>query len=189
MGSSLPLSVNVTILNGLGKISTLVSVGLDLGGSSAFWEKACSSYENQMPQVVLSHRSKQLDDQNELAINEQVVPQPISITYGYSRDHRPDLKQFILDLICSGDGDVPLFLRVADGDESDQAVFAKICGEFKQQLNLEALMVADSALCSAPNSSADAGIKLGQSSTFEREIAAPLARMEHPGNNAQRPTN
>jgi hypothetical protein len=32
--------------------------------------------------------------------------QPIKITYGYSRDRRPDLKQFMIDLIVSGDGDV-----------------------------------------------------------------------------------
>lgn len=76
---------------------------------------------------------------------------PIKITYGYSRDHRPDLKQFILDLICSSDGDVPLFLRVGSGNESDRAVFTSICQEFKQQLNLDSLMVADSALYSAPN--------------------------------------
>ncbi|NRB09977.1 MAG: IS1634 family transposase, partial [Richelia sp.] len=37
----------------------------------------------------------------------------ITITYGYSRDHRPDLKQIILDLMCSSDGDIPLYLRVA----------------------------------------------------------------------------
>ncbi len=43
----------------------------------------------------------------------------IEITYGYSRDHRPDLKQFILDLICSGDGDIPLYLRVANGNEAE----------------------------------------------------------------------
>lgn len=42
-------------------------------------------------------------------------PAAITITHGYSRDHRPDLKQFIVDLMCSGDGDVPLYLRVADG--------------------------------------------------------------------------
>jgi len=76
---------------------------------------------------------------------------PIKITYGYSRDHRPDLKQFILDLICSSDGDVPLFLRVGSGNESGRAVFTSICQEFKQQLNLDSLMVADSALYSAPN--------------------------------------
>ena len=33
--------------------------------------------------------------------------QTIKITYGYSRDHRPDLKQFLMELICTGDGDVP----------------------------------------------------------------------------------
>jgi transposase len=37
---------------------------------------------------------------------EVATPKPIHITHGYSRDHRPDLKQFIIDLICSGDGDV-----------------------------------------------------------------------------------
>ncbi len=53
-------------------------------------------------------------------------PAAITITHGYSRDHRPDLKQFIVDLMCSGDGDVPLYLRVADGNESDQASFAQL---------------------------------------------------------------
>jgi transposase len=42
-------------------------------------------------------------------------PQPIVITHGYSRDHRPDLKQFLLSMITSGDGDVPLYLRVGNG--------------------------------------------------------------------------
>lgn len=64
--------------------------------------------------------------------NQRAAPVPIKITYGYSRDHRPDLKQFILDLICSSDGDVPLFLRVASGNESDSAGFAQIFKEFKE---------------------------------------------------------
>src|SRR4028119_2480507 len=83
--------------------------------------------------------------------NSQISPVPVKITYGYSRDHRPDLKQFILDLICSGDGDVPLFLRVASGNESDNSIFASICQDFKKQLNLDSLMVGDSALNTAPN--------------------------------------
>ncbi|MFN6487397.1 MULTISPECIES: IS1634 family transposase, partial [unclassified Nostoc] len=49
-------------------------------------------------------------------------PGGIEITYGYSRDHRRDLKQFILDLMCSGDGDIPLYLRIGDGNESDSAM-------------------------------------------------------------------
>jgi transposase len=42
-------------------------------------------------------------------------------------------------------------LRVADGNEADNAVFAKILGEFREQLTLDSLMVADSALYSASN--------------------------------------
>jgi transposase len=108
-------------------------------------------YESTMPQVTLLTSKNNPDDLTGKLINEVVVPQPISITYGYSRDHRPDLKQFILDLICTGDSDVPLFLRVADGDEADQATFGQILCNFKQQLNLDSLMVADSALYTASN--------------------------------------
>lgn len=43
----------------------------------------------------------------------EVEPIPIKITYGYSKDHRPDLKQFILDLIVTGDGNIPIFLEAA----------------------------------------------------------------------------
>ncbi len=75
----------------------------------------------------------------------------IQITYGYSRDHRPDLKQFILDLMCSGDGDIPLYLRVADGNESDSAIFAKLIADFKQQWLLDTLFVADAALYTEEN--------------------------------------
>jgi len=56
----------------------------------------------------------------------------------------------MIDLICSGDGDVPLFLRVASGNESDKAIFANILNDFKKQFNLDSLMVADSALYSRP---------------------------------------
>jgi transposase len=46
---------------------------------------------------------------------------------------------------------VPLFLRVASGNESDNSIFASIFQDFKKQLNLDSLMVADSALYTAPN--------------------------------------
>ena len=48
-------------------------------------------------------------------------------------------------------GDVPLFLRVADGNEADKAVFAQVLCDFHKQLTLDTLMVADSALYTAPN--------------------------------------
>ena len=52
---------------------------------------------------------------------------PITITYGYSRDNRPDLKQFILNMIVSGDGDVPIFIDTGSGNQSDKKVEARNC--------------------------------------------------------------
>jgi transposase len=83
--------------------------------------------------------------------NEIVEAGTIHITHGYSRDHRPDLKQFIVDLMCSGDGDIPLYLRVGDGNETDSAMFGKLVTEFKQQWDIDALFVADAALYTAGN--------------------------------------
>ena len=50
---------------------------------------------------------------------DQELPTIIQVTYGYSRDHREDLKQWMLALITSGDG-VPQFLRPLDGQASDK---------------------------------------------------------------------
>jgi len=79
------------------------------------------------------------------------VPEEIRITHGYSRDRRPELKQFVVDLMSTGKGALPLFFRVADGNESDQAVFADLIKEFKARLELDTLFVADAALYSTEN--------------------------------------
>jgi transposase len=47
----------------------------------------------------------------------------IAITYGYSKDHRPDLKQAVLELMVSQDGGVPLLSKSWDGNTSDIEVF------------------------------------------------------------------
>lgn len=43
----------------------------------------------------------------------------IAITYGYSRDHRADLKQWMLALATTHEGDVPVFLRPLSGNSSE----------------------------------------------------------------------
>jgi transposase len=47
----------------------------------------------------------------------------IAITHGYSKDHRPDLKQAILELMVSQDGGVPLMSKSWDGNASDTQIF------------------------------------------------------------------
>jgi transposase len=47
----------------------------------------------------------------------------IHITHGYSKDHRPDLKQVVLELLVSQDGGVPLVSKSWDGNTSDTPIF------------------------------------------------------------------
>ncbi|MCC0178539.1 IS1634 family transposase [Waterburya agarophytonicola K14] len=75
----------------------------------------------------------------------------IEVTYGYSRDHRPDLRQFVMNLICVGDGDIPVLMEIASGNQSDKARFAGLLGDFKQQWTFEGLCIADGALYSVDN--------------------------------------
>ncbi|MCC5614190.1 IS1634 family transposase [Nostoc sp. CHAB 5836] len=105
-------------------------------------------YNTSLPDVIIHNNSS----------NGQInSPQAIEITYGYSRDHRPDLKQFIIDLISSSDGDIPIFLKSASGNQSDSSSFANIFLEYKEQMqkpeikNEDSLMVADAALYNAKN--------------------------------------
>jgi len=57
----------------------------------------------------------------------------ICITHGYSKDHRPDLKQAVLELMVSQDSGVPLVSKSWDGNTADTRVF---------QARAEALMRA-----------------------------------------------
>lgn len=83
----------------------------------------------------------------------------IKIVHGYSRDQRPDLKQFMIDTIVTGDGDVPLYLKIDDGNADDKSVFVARLKEFKNQWRFDGICVADSALYTAENLSAMAGMK------------------------------
>src|SRR5215467_7427345 len=49
--------------------------------------------------------------------------QAIAISHGYSKDHRPDLKQAVLELMVSQDGGVPLMSKSWDGKASDTKIF------------------------------------------------------------------
>jgi len=73
----------------------------------------------------------------------------IQIIPGYSRDHRPDLNQVVLQLITSNQGNIPLFMQAASGNSSDKSAFAEIVQEhlasFQAAVN-NRYLVGDSAL-------------------------------------------
>src|SRR5437879_8851136 len=65
---------------------------------------------------------------------EEGAPVALAITYGYSRDHREDLKQWMLALATTHDGDLPVFLRPLDGNSSDKEHLSAAVKEVMTQL-------------------------------------------------------
>lgn len=80
----------------------------------------------------------------------------LAVTYGYSRDHRADLKQWMLALATTRTGDVPLFCQALDGNASDKVSLVAAVEALAEQLRADAtdapIFVADSGLYSAENS-------------------------------------
>ena len=68
------------------------------------------------------------------ASQEEGAPVPVAITYGYSRDHREDLKQWMCALATTHDGDIPIFLRPLDGNSSDKEHLSAAVKEVMTQL-------------------------------------------------------
>ena len=83
---------------------------------------------------------------------EEEEPQPIQITYGYSKDHRPDLKQAILGLICANQTCIPAYLQALSGNVNDKTSLPEMAQLYLDQFAAEdetPVLVADSALYSA----------------------------------------
>lgn len=77
-------------------------------------------------------------------------PTPV-ITWGHSKDHRPDLKQLVWILTVSADGAVPIAYRLADGNTNDVPTHVPTWdGLVKLLGRRNFLYVADSKLCSRP---------------------------------------
>ena len=75
-------------------------------------------------------------------------PTPV-ITFGHSKDHRPDLKQLVFILTVAADGAVPIAHRLADGNTTDDPTHVPTWDGLVTLLGRsDFLYVADSKLCS-----------------------------------------
>jgi transposase len=83
-------------------------------------------------------------------------PAPFKITQGYSKDHRPDLKQFVLSLLCV-DGDIPIVGKLEDGNASDKTINHRVLSEVACHMKAHGvaeeafIYVADSAMVTEEN--------------------------------------
>jgi len=80
--------------------------------------------------------------------SDEVSPKPL---WGYSKDHRPDLKQVTLQCVSMGKAGLPIWMEALDGNSSDKKSFpetVKRVDTFYKQLCTAPRMcfVADSAL-------------------------------------------
>jgi transposase len=70
------------------------------------------------------------------------------ITFGYNKDHRPDLRQLVFILTVSADGAVPVAHRVVDGNTTDDTTHVASWDELRGLVaRNDFLYVADSKLC------------------------------------------
>lgn len=58
----------------------------------------------------------------------------IRITHGYSKDHRPDLKQAVLELVVTKDGAIPFICQCHNGNASDNVIFKNRVAGFVDQI-------------------------------------------------------
>ena len=72
----------------------------------------------------------------------------IEITHGFSKDHRPDLKQAVLNLITENKAGIPVLMSPANGNTQDKKGFREIINKQIEQLQHSELsyLIADSAL-------------------------------------------
>jgi transposase len=74
------------------------------------------------------------------------------ITYGHSKDHRPDLKQLLFILTMTEDAHIPIAFRCTDGNVSDSKTHIETWNTLRAVAGrADFLYVADSKLCSREN--------------------------------------
>lgn len=75
-------------------------------------------------------------------------PKAVKLCRGFSKDHRPDLKQLLYTLSVSADGAVPVHYKTYDGNQSDDGTHLEtwrcLCGILGRS---DFLYVADCKLC------------------------------------------
>jgi len=99
----------------------------------------------------------------------------IEIVHGHSKDHRSDLKQFIITLVTNQQG-IPLFMEPLSGNESDKKTLLRTIEEVRKNVVTDETMyhMADSALYSA-----ESVARLGQQCYWITRIPETIAEVRH----------
>jgi transposase len=86
----------------------------------------------------------------------ELTEEPFKITYGHSKDHRPDLKQFLISMLCV-DRNIPVLGATKDGNASDKTLNNELLTNISKHMAVHGLKpgafvyVADSAFVTPGN--------------------------------------
>jgi transposase len=100
----------------------------------SLYEKGVSSLYQELALKVITYlelpcRSLNLDATSfhlDGEYHRDIDAQVIHITQGYSRDHRPDLNQVVLNLITENKAGIPLYMKACSGNSQDSKSFKEI---------------------------------------------------------------
>ena len=126
----------------------------------ALYEHGVSSLYQDIGEKVVSHlglecKSTHLDstsihyDGIEKLCSDDDDINHIEIRKGYSRDHRPELNQVVLNLICENQSGIPVYMKPASGNVNDLEGFKEIVKSHIKSLKAAQTcryLVADAAL-------------------------------------------
>jgi hypothetical protein len=56
--------------------------------------------------------------------------QPVMVTHGLSKDHRPELKQLVLQMICTNRSTLPQWIEILSGNSADSTSFPQTIQRF-----------------------------------------------------------
>jgi transposase len=125
-------------------------IGVDQGllGKSAHIDTSSFSLEGAYVEDVESSKKGNPEQFQDAAIQEKDQPIP---RYGYSKDHRPDLKQMVINLATTGSAGFPIWMEPHSGNASDKKILHEaakrmqaFCNQLKEAPSF--MYVADSAM-------------------------------------------
>jgi transposase len=126
----------------------------DYGTWKLFSEVCIQAFRNFNVDCSIIHQ-----DTTSVSVWGEYIPgsdDPMKINHGYSKDKRPDLKQFVLSLLCV-EGNLPFHAGILDGNSSDKKINGTIITELPRVMarhgagKHEFIYVADSALATRDN--------------------------------------
>ena len=108
----------------------------------------CKSLNLTPSELCMDSTDFHLDGKYNSELEVEEGSQVLHLTRGYSRDHRPDLNQVVLNLIVENQAGIVLHMEAHSGNKSDKAIFRETIRQHISQLQ-NAYEVADLLMDSA----------------------------------------